>query len=170
MKGSGQSNSVSTLLGWRVPRSSDICSSSNFEYPRKVSDRYDTLDIRFISWNAALISLICITQSSRCALRFTLTIVVIVIHDASRNYFVSESFLVFLSSKVVSESTVFVTLDLVVVTKTFKYEWQVNHRRRKEVRQVSEKRKRNSVKPFRCRCRVGSRHSFSYGSSVINPR
>ena len=147
--------------GWRAPRSSDIDSSLNFECPRAVSDRYDTLGIRFISWNAARISLICITQSSRCALRFALTIVVVVIRDVSRNYFASASFLVVFSSKNVSQSFVYVTFDLVLVTKIFKHWWQVNHRRRKEMRQDSEKR---------TRCRVGPRHSFSYGSRVMFAR
>ena len=57
-----------------------------FECPPAVSDRYDTLGMRQISWNAARITLICITQRSPCALRFALTIVVATIHDVYRNY------------------------------------------------------------------------------------
>ena len=74
---SRQSHSVFTRLVWRKPRWSDSRSSSNFECLRADIDRYDTLDIRQISWNTARVTLICITYNSSCTLRFALTMVVV---------------------------------------------------------------------------------------------
>ena len=125
-----QSHSVSTRLGWRNPRWSDVRSSSNFECLRADSDRYDAFQI---SWNTARITLICITQSSPCALRFTVTIVVVFIHDMFRNYLYKRIIFSIISLKVVSKRSVFVTFDLIVVTKVLEHKWQSDRRRRIEV-------------------------------------
>ena len=118
---SRQSHSVSARLGWRKPRWFDSRSSSNFECRRADSDRYGTLDFRQISWNAARITLICITQSSPFTLRFAQTMVVVFIHDVYRNYFTKESSLAIISLKVVSHRSVFVTFDLIIVTKILEH-------------------------------------------------
>ena len=156
---SRQSHSVSARLGWRKPRWSYNRSSSNFECRRADSDRYDTLDFRQILWNAVRITLICITQSSPCTLRFALTMVVVFIHDVYRNYFTKEALLAIISSKVVSHKSVFVTFDLIIFTKILEYKRRWDRRCRKEVRQDSETRQRNSVKVICAKCRLTSSKS-----------
>ena len=103
--------------------------------------------------------LICIKRSRPCTLRFTLTIVVVFIHDVYRNYFTKESFFAIISVKVVSQRSVFVTFDLIVVTKILEHKWQSDRRRRIVVRQDSETQQRNYVKVILAKCRLSSSKS-----------
>ena len=141
----------------------DVGSSSNLGCPPAASDRYNTLVVRLLSWNAARISSICITQKSCCALRFTLTIVVVVIYDVSRTYFVSESIF---QSCLTQFCLCYVRLtrrhgDILIL---------MTSKSRTLKRSETRLRKRNSVKAMCIRWRVEPRHFFSYGSRVMFAR
>ena len=152
---SRQSHSDSTRLGWRMFRWSDMHSSSNFECIRADSDRYDTIQIsrnkrvsrwyalhkvvpvRFalLWWSSSFSSTTCIETTLQ------------------KNHFS------IISLKVVSQRSVFVTFDLIVVTKILEHKWQSDRRRRTEVRQDSETQQRNYVKVICAKCRLTSSKS-----------
>ena len=75
-----------------------------------------------------------------------------------------------ISLKVVSQRSVFVTFDLIVVTKILEHKWQSDRRRRSEVRQDSETQQRNSVKVICAKCRLLSLKSRVQKNDVVTLR
>ena len=104
----------------------------------RTCDRYDTFS-DLVKYSAYHVDMHYTKQSLYASL--CLTIVVVFIHDVYRNYFTKESFFAIISLKVVSQRSVFVTFDLIVVTKILEHKWQSDRRRRKR----SETRLRNAT-------------------------